>query len=61
MVDPGDAPDGRLDAARRAVFADRALLRNPATPNRRRRSLVWGKTLVLLVFDARLVACPRRA
>ena len=43
----------RLDAARRAFFEHRALRRNAAAPDRIWRSLVWGKTLEVLVLDAR--------
>lgn len=50
---PETFPAARLDAARRAFFEHRALRRSPAAPDRIWRSLVWGKTLEVLVLDAR--------
>jgi alkaline phosphatase D len=50
---PETFPAARLDAARRAFFEHRALRRNTAAPERIWRSLVWGKTLELLVLDVR--------
>jgi alkaline phosphatase D len=50
---PETFPAARLDTARRAFFEHRATRRNPAAPNRLWRSLVWGKTLEILVLDVR--------
>lgn len=50
---PETLPAARLDTARRAFFEHRALRRNAAAPERIWRSLVWGKTLEVLVLDAR--------
>lgn len=43
----------RVDTARRAYFEHRAVRRDPAAPNRLWHSLVWGKTLEVLVLDVR--------
>lgn len=50
---PETFPAAQLAAARRAFFEHRALRRSPAAPDRIWRSLVWGKTLELLVLDVR--------
>jgi alkaline phosphatase D len=43
----------RLDTARKAFFEHRALRRSTAAPTQVWRSLVWGKTLEILVLDVR--------
>jgi alkaline phosphatase D len=50
---PETLAPARIDAARKAFFEHRALRRSPASANRVWRSLVWGKTLEVLVLDAR--------
>jgi alkaline phosphatase D len=50
---PETLPAARLDTARRAFFEHRALRRSTAAPERIWRSLVWGKTLEVLVLDVR--------
>lgn len=43
----------RLDAALTSFFEHRAVRRDPAAPNRAWRSFVWGRTLEVIVLDAR--------
>lgn len=50
---PETFPAARLETARRAYFEHRATRREPASANRLWRSLVWGKTLEILVLDVR--------
>lgn len=50
---PETFPAARLAAARRAFFEHRALRRSTAAPDRIWRSLQWGRTLEVIVLDAR--------
>lgn len=50
---PETFPSARLEVARRTYFEHRASRRDPKAPNRLWKSLVWGKTLEILVLDVR--------
>jgi alkaline phosphatase D len=50
---PETLAPAHIDAARKAFFEHRAVRRDATAPNRLWRSLVWGKTLEILVLDAR--------
>jgi alkaline phosphatase D len=50
---PETLSPARIDAARNAFFEHRAVRRDPTSPNRLWRSFVWGKTLEVIVLDAR--------